>query len=65
MKSYRHTSVACQVSHIKLLIKVQNSTLRQILDMPWYVQNFHVYKEIELPHLNDFIQTLTYISIWH
>ena len=26
--------------------------------MPWYVRNFHVYTEIELPMLNDFIQHL-------
>ena len=52
-------------SHVKLLIKAQNSTVRQILDMSWYALNFYIYKEIELPHLNDFIQTLTYISIWH
>ena len=45
-------------SHVKLLIKAQNSTIRQILDMPWYVRNFHIYKEIELPRLNDFIQHL-------
>ena len=44
--------------HVKLLIKAQNSTVRQILDMPWYVRNFHIYKEIELPRLNDFIQHL-------
>ena len=45
-------------SHVKLLIKAQNSTIPQILDMPWYVRNFHIYKEIELPRLNDFIQHL-------
>ena len=45
-------------SHIKLFIKAQNSTVRQILDMPWYVQNFHIYKEIEHPRLKDFIQHL-------
>ena len=45
-------------SHVKLLIKAQNSTVWQILDMPWYVWNFHIYKEIELPRLNDFIQNL-------
>ena len=26
--------------------------------MPWYVRNFHIYKEIELPRWNDFIQHL-------
>ena len=26
--------------------------------MPWFVRNFHIYKEIELPSLNDFIQHL-------
>ena len=26
--------------------------------MPWYVRNFHIYKETELPRLNDFMQHL-------
>ena len=26
--------------------------------MPWYVRNFHIYKEIEFSRLNDFIQHL-------
>ena len=43
---------------VKILIKAQNSTIRQILDMPWNVRNFHIYTEIELPRLNDFIQHL-------
>ena len=43
-------------SHVKLFIKVQNSTVQQILDMSWYVRTFHINKEIELPLLNDFIQ---------
>ena len=43
-------------SHVKLLIKAQNSTVRQILDIAWYVRNFHIYREIELPRLNNFIQ---------
>ena len=45
-------------SHLKLLMKAQNSTVRQILDMPWYVRNFHIYKEIELSGLKDFIRHL-------
>ena len=28
--------------------------------MPWYVWNFHIYKEIELPRLNDFMQHLNW-----
>ena len=24
--------------------------------MFWYAQNFHIYKEIDIPGLNDFIQ---------
>ena len=32
-------------SYVKLLIKAQNSTIRQILDMPWYIRNFHIYKK--------------------
>ena len=45
-------------SHVKLLLKSPNSTIRQILDMPLCVRNFHIHKEIELPRLNDFIQHL-------
>ena len=41
--------------HVKLLIKAQNSTVWQILDMAWHVWNFPIYKETELPRLNDFI----------
>ena len=26
--------------------------------MPWYVRKFHIYKEIDVPFLNDFIQYL-------
>ena len=26
--------------------------------MPWYARNFHIYKEIGLPRLNNFIQHL-------
>ena len=35
-------------SHVKLPIKVQNSTIWQILDIPWYVLNFHIFKEIDI-----------------
>ena len=45
-------------SHVDLLIKSQNSTIWQILDMPWYIRNFHIYKDINIPRLNDFIQYL-------
>ena len=38
-------------SHDKLFIKAQNSTIRKILSMPWYIWNFHVYKEIKWFHL--------------
>ena len=26
--------------------------------MPWYVRNFHIYKEIDIPRLNDFMHCL-------
>ena len=42
-------------SYVSLLIKFQNSIPRQILDMPCYVRNFHIYKDIDIPRLNDFI----------
>ena len=45
-------------SHVKLRIQAQNSTIRHILDIPWSVRNFHIYKEINIPRLNDFIQHL-------
>ena len=47
-------------SRVKLLIKVQNSTVRQILDKPWYVRNFHIYKEIDIPCFTDFMQHLNF-----
>ena len=43
------------ITHVKYLIKSQNSTIRKVLKMPWYVRNFHIYKEIEFPHLNNFM----------
>ena len=45
-------------SHVKLLIQAQYSTTHQIHDMLWYVRNFHIYKVIDIPRLNDFIQNL-------
>ena len=57
-------SYACMVlsyatkSRVKLLIKAQNSTISQILDMTLYIRNFHIYKEIEILRLNDFMQHL-------
>ena len=45
-------------SHVNLYIKYQNSTVRQILDMPWYVRDFLIYKEIDVSRLNDFIQQI-------
>lgn len=44
--------------HIKLLIQSQNSTIRLLFDVPYYVRNFHLYKEIKYPKLNTFIQVL-------
>ena len=48
--------ICCQKSCHILLIKTQNSTIRQILDMRWYARNFQVYKEIDIPSLNYFIE---------
>ena len=46
-------------SHVSIwFIKSQNSTIRQVFDMAWYVRNFHSFKEAELPRLIDFIQNL-------
>ena len=43
---------------VKLLIKSLSYTVRQILDMPWYIRNFYAFEEIDLPRLNIFIQRL-------
>ena len=53
-------------SHVKLLIKVQNSTIRQILDMPWHIQNFHFYKVIYILRLNNYMQhrNLNFLLAW-
>ena len=45
-------------THFKLLIKSKNSTVLQAFDMLQYIQNFHNYKSVELPRLNDFMQQL-------
>lgn len=45
-------------THINLLIKSQNATIRQIVDVPYYVRNYQIYREINTPKLGDFIQHL-------
>ena len=40
--------------HVNQLIKSQNSNIWQILDMPWYTRNFHIYKGLDDPRLNGF-----------
>ena len=45
-------------SHVKLLIQAESSTIRQIINVSGYVRNFHVYKEIDIPRFNHFIQYL-------
>lgn len=46
-------------THIKLLLVSQNSTLRQILDLPWYVTNRQMYRALKIPTLDNFIQKLS------
>ena len=43
-------------NHVNLLTKCQNFTIWKILYIPWYGQNFQAYNEIDIAHLNDFIQ---------
>ena len=44
--------------HANLLIKAQNSTIRIVLDVLQNVKNYHIYKEINVARLNDYIQHL-------
>ena len=43
-------------TYLKLIIKAQNLTFWQIIDILWYVRHFHMYKEIDIPRLNKFMQ---------
>lgn len=45
-------------THIKTLCRAQNGVIRQILNIPWYIYNRHIYKEIKTPRLRYFIQKL-------
>lgn len=44
--------------HIKSLLQVQNSTIRQTIDMPCCVRNKYIYRQISAPRFRDFIQEL-------
>lgn len=45
-------------SHILILERCQNSTIRQLLDMPYYIPNKAIYKELKIPPLRNVLLKL-------
>ena len=40
------------------LVNRKKGKIGLFFDIPWYGRNYHIYKEINIPRLNDYIQQL-------
>ncbi len=45
-------------SHIKTLAQLQNCTIRQIINAPWYFRNSDIHRDLAFPTIQNFLQNL-------